>query len=70
MGTSGAVLDAQHHVLGKLDEARSCRQQFEVVEKQVDLAREKVTSIEAASVEATARSKTELARLQKEYEFR
>lgn len=48
----GNVLEAQYFALSKSEEARLCRQQLEDVGKLLDLAREKVTAIEAAIAEA------------------
>lgn len=49
---SGADLEAQHFALSKSKDARSCRQQLESVEEQLDLACEKVISLEAAKTES------------------
>lgn len=63
---SDAVSEAQRLALSKSEEVRSCRQQLKGVEKLLDLACEKVISVETTSIEAVVRSKIELARLQKE----
>lgn len=55
--TSGAGLKAQRLPLSKLEKAHFCCQQFGGVEEQIDLAREKVTSAEAAGAKAAVRSK-------------
>lgn len=61
-----AVLKAQHFVLSKSNEVCSFRQQLQVVEKQMDLAFENVTSGEVASAKLAVQSKRGLVRLQKE----
>lgn len=62
---SGASFDAQHLVLSKAEEARSFLQKLNGVEAQIDLAREKVISIQAACAEIAVRSKREFVHLQK-----
>lgn len=60
---SGTVLEAENLALSKSGVACSCSQQLEGVEEQLGLAREKVTSFEAASAKSAVQSKGELARL-------
>lgn len=55
--SSGTILKAQKLALSKAEKACSCRQLLECVKEQLYLAREQVTSVEAADVEAAVRSK-------------
>lgn len=49
---NSAFLEALHLALRKQEETRSCCQKLNGAEAQQDLAREKVTSVEAANAEA------------------
>lgn len=62
------MLEAQRTALSKVEDASLCPQPLEDVEVPLDSAREKVTSVGAASDEAAARSKGELTRLQKDFD--
>lgn len=55
---SGAVFEAQHFALSKVKKALSCRQQLQDVKKILDLARENVTNVDAASAETFVQSKS------------
>lgn len=54
--------------MSKSQKERSSRQQLESVEEQLDLTREKITSVEAARTGAAVRSGENLARLRKEFD--
>lgn len=63
---SGTVLEAQHLPLSNSGKTCSCRQQWKGQEKQLDVVREKVISVEAENVESAVRSKRESKSLQRE----
>lgn len=67
--SSGAVMEAQHLALCKMEEARPCLQKLEGLEGQLNFAREKVTNAEAASFEDAVQSNGELVRVQNGHKY-